>query len=252
MIRRRSGSCCATAWTRSREVPADRAGTSTPTTTRIRTRPARPTTRFGGFLDGVRRVRSALLRHLAARGAQHGSAAAPAARGGMGGARACAASRRRPAAGHARPASSSASPAATTPRLLMSGDPTASRRVHRDRQRRCNVAAGRLSLRARPAGPGMAIDTACSSSLVAVHLACQSLRAARVRHGARRRRQRCSLTPDTFVIARARRRMLAPDGRCKTFDAARRRLRARRGLRRGRAASACRDARRRTATASSR
>ena len=56
------------------------------------------------------------------------------------------------------------------------------------------------------------------------------------------------LSPDVD-IALSQARMLAPDGRCKTFDAARRRLRARRGLRRGRA-QAARPTPRPTATAS--
>ena len=51
----------------------------------------------GGFLERVDRLRPAVLRHLAARGAGHGPAAAPAARGDLGGARA-----RRPGARSAR------------------------------------------------------------------------------------------------------------------------------------------------------
>ena len=81
-----------------------------------------------------------------------------------------------------------------------------------------NFAAGRLSYFLGVHGPAVVIDTACSSSLVALHLACQSLR--------RRESDRAlaagvnlNLTPDNFVAC-SRWGMLAPDGRCKTFDAA--------------------------------
>ena len=64
----------------------------------------------------------------------------------------------------------------------------------------------------------MVIDTACSSSLVAIHLACQSLR---------RRESDQALAAGTNLImspansiACSRWGMLAPDGQCKTFDAA--------------------------------
>ena len=79
-----------------------------------------------------------------------------------------------------------------------------------------SVAAGRLSYVFGFEGPSLAVDTACSSSLVAVHLACRSLR-----------RGECELalaggvnvllTP-SVTINHSRARMLAPDGRCKTFD----------------------------------
>ena len=69
-------------------------------------------------------------------------------------------------------------------------------------------------------GPAIAVDTACSSSLVAVHLACQSLRAGESRDGPGRRRQPHAAHARDRGRAFARLRMLAPDGRCKTFDAA--------------------------------
>jgi acyl transferase domain-containing protein len=80
-----------------------------------------------------------------------------------------------------------------------------------------NVVAGRLSYLLGLRGPSLAVDTACSSSLTAVHLACQSLRlgesdltlAAGVN---------ALLVPDPFVVF-GRWGMMAPDGRCKTFDA---------------------------------
>ena len=81
-----------------------------------------------------------------------------------------------------------------------------------------NAAAGRLSYTLGLRGPSLAIDTACSSSLVTVHSACQSLR-----------NRECDLalaggvnlilSPEN-TVALCRARMMAADGRCKTFDAA--------------------------------
>ena len=80
-----------------------------------------------------------------------------------------------------------------------------------------SIAANRLSYLLDLRGPSMAIDTACSSSLVAAHQACQSLRSAE-----------CDLalvggvnlilSPDV-TVAFSQARMMAGDGRCKTFDA---------------------------------
>ena len=90
--------------------------------------------------------------------------------------------------------------------------------VHTSTGTMAAVAAGRLAYVLGLHGPALLVDTACSSSLVAVHLACQSLR-----------RRECDLaltggvnlmlTPHAMLIECAT-RMLAPDGRCKTFDAA--------------------------------
>jgi acyl transferase domain-containing protein len=81
-----------------------------------------------------------------------------------------------------------------------------------------SLIANRLSYLLDLRGPSMTVDTACSSALVAVHLACQSLRAGEsdlaVVGGVN-----LILSPATGV-AHAKGMPLAPDGRCRTFDAA--------------------------------
>ena len=81
-----------------------------------------------------------------------------------------------------------------------------------------NAAAGRLSYVFGLQGPSMAVDTACSSSLVSVHLACLSLRGREV-DLALAGGVNVMVSPDA-TIALSHARMLSPDGRCKTFDAA--------------------------------
>ena len=80
-----------------------------------------------------------------------------------------------------------------------------------------SVASGRLSYALGLMGPSLAIDTACSSSLVATHVACSSLRS-----------RECdvalvggvnALMSPAPSINFSQAGMLAPDGRCKTFDA---------------------------------
>ncbi|WP_019606237.1 type I polyketide synthase [Teredinibacter turnerae] len=81
-----------------------------------------------------------------------------------------------------------------------------------------SVAAGRIAYALGLQGPCFSIDTACSSSLIAIHQAAQCLR-----------NQECGLAlvggvnlildPVTSIIF-SKANMLAPDGRCKTFDAA--------------------------------
>jgi acyl transferase domain-containing protein/acyl carrier protein len=80
-----------------------------------------------------------------------------------------------------------------------------------------SIAAGRLSYTLGLKGPSLAIDTACSSSLVSVHLACQSLRLGEC-NMALAGGVSLLLAPDS-TIALSQAKMLAPDDRCKTFDA---------------------------------
>ena len=81
-----------------------------------------------------------------------------------------------------------------------------------------SIAANRLSYFFDLRGPSWAVDTACSSSLVAVHQACRSLRAGECTV-ALAGGVNLLLSPDlTATFAHAG--MLAPDGRCKTFDEA--------------------------------
>ncbi|MBW4696825.1 MAG: polyketide synthase [Aphanocapsa lilacina HA4352-LM1] len=79
------------------------------------------------------------------------------------------------------------------------------------------IAANRLSYLLNLRGPSLAIDTACSSSLAALHLACQSLWLAEstlaLAGGVH-----LNLSPERS-IGLSQGRMLAADGRCKTFDA---------------------------------
>lgn len=79
-----------------------------------------------------------------------------------------------------------------------------------------SIAANRVSYVLNLRGPSVSVDTACSSSLVSLHLACESLR--------RGESELCLaggvnliLSPEG-TIAFSQARMMAADGRCKTFD----------------------------------
>lgn len=80
-----------------------------------------------------------------------------------------------------------------------------------------NGAAGRVSYLLGLHGPSIAMDTACSSSLVAIDRACRSLRDDECRL-AIAAGVNLLLAPE-FLASLSRWGMLAPDGRCKTFDA---------------------------------
>lgn len=81
-----------------------------------------------------------------------------------------------------------------------------------------SIAANRLSYFYDLRGPSVAIDTACSSSLVAVHTACRSLLAGEsdlaLAGGVN-----LILSPE-ITVSFSKAGIMAPDGRCKTFDAA--------------------------------
>jgi acyl transferase domain-containing protein/SAM-dependent methyltransferase len=80
-----------------------------------------------------------------------------------------------------------------------------------------SIAAGRISYLLGAHGPALSVDTACSSSLVAVHLAVQALHD-RECDLALAGGVNLILTPE-LTINFSRARMMASDGRCKTFAA---------------------------------
>ncbi|MHA3024420.1 type I polyketide synthase [Mycobacterium sp. BMJ-28] len=101
---------------------------------------------------------------------------------------------------------------------LLSGDSVDNLEAHFITGNALNAIAGRVAFTLGLEGPAMAVDTACSSSLVAVHQASQALHSGD-----------CDLAlaggvnvllSPASIVAASQARMLSPDGRCKTFDAA--------------------------------
>ena len=80
-----------------------------------------------------------------------------------------------------------------------------------------SIVANRISYFFNLRGPSLVVDTACSSSLVAIDLACESLRSGGSRL-ALAGGVNVILSPD-LIISFSHAGMMAPDGRCKTFDA---------------------------------
>ncbi len=78
------------------------------------------------------------------------------------------------------------------------------------------VTAGRLSYTLGLNGPSLVVDTACSSSLVATHLAINSLRTGESSLALAGGVNLVLLPDGTITLSKLH--MLAPDGRCKSFD----------------------------------
>jgi acyl transferase domain-containing protein/acyl-CoA synthetase (AMP-forming)/AMP-acid ligase II/NADPH:quinone reductase-like Zn-dependent oxidoreductase/acyl carrier protein len=80
-----------------------------------------------------------------------------------------------------------------------------------------SIAAARLSYLLDFHGPSLAVDTACSSALVAIHLACRSLwngeSSVAIAGGVN------MILAPWITVNFSKAGFMAPDGRCKTFDA---------------------------------
>ena len=169
-IPRHSGRCCPVVSTRSGRSRRT-ASTSTSSTTRIQT-PGQDLHALRRIPRRDRRIRSGVLRHLAARGRLDRAAAAADAGTVWEGLE---------RAGYA-PASLRGSRtgifvgvAANEYSHLLSADSVEKIEAHFITGNALNAIAGRVAFALGLEGPAMAVDTACSSSLVAVHQACQAL-----------------------------------------------------------------------------
>lgn len=80
-----------------------------------------------------------------------------------------------------------------------------------------SITANRISYTLNLRGPSLIVDTACSSSLVALDMAAKSLRAGEI-DMALVGGVNLILSPESSITF-SQAQMLAPDGRCKTFDA---------------------------------
>ena len=81
-----------------------------------------------------------------------------------------------------------------------------------------SAAAGRVSYAFDLRGPSLSVDAACAASLYAVHLACQSLQAGECDMAIAAGTNALLIPEPSLLLDRLG--MLAPDGRCKAFDAA--------------------------------
>jgi acyl transferase domain-containing protein len=81
-----------------------------------------------------------------------------------------------------------------------------------------SIAANRISYLLDLRGPSETIDTACSSSLVTIHTACRSLAEGESNLALAGGVNLIISPKNTIVFSQAR--MMSPEGRCKTFDAA--------------------------------
>ena len=164
----------------------------------------------------ARSVRSAVLRHHAARSGADGPAAAAAAGSGLGG------------DGERRPAGRGTGRQPTGVFVGIGGTDYSKVCVpyddyyqqidaHMGTGNALSIAANRLSYVFDFHGPSAAVDTACSSSSLAIHFAVESLRRGES-DAALAGGVNMILTPET-TIAFSKARMLSPEGVCRPFDA---------------------------------